>query len=139
MIFGLGGELFATPISAIQEILTLPAITRIPKSPDWLLGVINRRGDVTSVLDVRESLACARPAIGPQSRLLVVQTDSYTTALLVDMVQEIFALAPEDTVPAETLRDSERHVSRAFIRNGKLVSVIDLEPILTRDEFRLYQ
>lgn len=139
VVFGLGSELFAVAVETVHEILPLPAVTPVPGAPDWLLGVFNRRGDIMSVVDVRRRLRCAERPTGPQSRLVVVATSKYTLAVLVDSVEEIAMIAPEDTIAAEAAGIEGRNVSRAALRGGRLVSFIDLEPILTCDEFLAYQ
>lgn len=139
VVFSLGEELFAVPIGAVQEVLPIPAITPVPRAPKWLLGVINRRGNILGVVDIRAVLSCANCESSPAARLLVVTTERFTLALKVDSVEEIVGIHSDDTIPAETTHTRKTIVERAYLRGGKLISMLELEPILNRDEFLVFQ
>ncbi len=139
VVFSLGEELFAVPIGAVQEVLPLPSITPVPRAPKWLLGVINRRGNILGVVDIRAVLSCANCEASPAARLLVVTTERFTLALKVDSVEEIVGIHSDETIPAETTHTRKTFVERAYLRGGKLISMLELEPILNRDEFLVFQ
>lgn len=139
VVFLLGGQRFAVPIRLVQEILAPPPITPVPGAPDWLLGVFNRRGDIMSAVDISPRVHAPSKGRTPSSRLLVVATRQFTLGVLVDSVEEILSIAEEDTVAAESVRGAASSVSRALLRNGNLISILDIEPILTSEEFLAYQ
>ena len=139
VVFSLGEELFAVPIGVVQEVLPLPSITPVPRAPRWLLGVINRRGNILGVVDIRDVLSCEDRDATNAARLLVVTTERFTLALKVDSVEEIVGIHSDETIPAETSHARSTFVARAHVRGGRLISLLDLEPILNRDEFLVFQ
>lgn len=138
VVFSLGEELFAVPIGTVQEVLPMPTVTPVPQAPHWLLGVINRRGNILGVVDVRRVLSCASRVPGPKERLLVVTTERFTLALQVDSVEEIVGVHFDETIPAETSHARKSFIERAYLRGGRLISMLELEPILNRDEFLVF-
>jgi purine-binding chemotaxis protein CheW len=105
LTFALGGEAFAIPILAVQEIRRWEVVTKTPRSPDHILGVMNLRGAVLPVLDLRVRLgldACERTAT---SVVIVVRVETASTAertvgCLVDGVSDVVSLASDSIRPA---------------------------------------
>lgn len=135
VVFLLGDQRFAAPIHQVLEILAPPPITPVPGAPEWLLGVFNRRGDIMSAVDLSARLRVGRRGPPPAPRLLVVATPRFTLGVLVDAVEEILTISAEETVDAEANPGGDSHVSRALLRSGRLISILDLEQILESGEF----
>src|SRR4030042_6519147 len=92
--FTIGTELFGVRILVVQEIIMMPAITEIPNTPDFIEGVINLRGNIIPVLDLRKRLrlrSSASSSQGPRpgSRILVVEIDQAVTGFIVDSVSKV--------------------------------------------------
>ncbi len=140
VVFLLGDGRFAVPVRLVQEILVPPPITPIPGAPPWLLGVFNRRGDIMSAVDVAGVLrAVRREQPGAAARLLIVATSLFPVGVHVDSVEEIIQVAPGDTVAAELGTGRTAHVPCAVLRSGRLISIVNLEPILTSGEMLAYR
>jgi purine-binding chemotaxis protein CheW len=138
--FRIGSELFGVPISAVQEIVRVPAIARIPQAPDFVEGVINLRGRVITVVDLRKRMN--QPASGGQggwdrkSRILVIETEGRQVGAIVDEVTEVLKLAADRVEPAPPMVAG---LSNQYINGvGKLVDdlliLIDIDKILTANQ-----
>jgi purine-binding chemotaxis protein CheW len=82
-------ELYGLPASAIESIVLVEQITYVPGTPPWILGVVNVRGEIESVLDLKAVLGQGRAEITPESRLLIVHEGNLRSGLLVDRVVDI--------------------------------------------------
>lgn len=137
--FRVGTELFGVPISAVQEIVRVPAIARIPQSPDFVEGVINLRGRVITVIDMRKRLGHTPVELdgeNKKARILVVEADRRLVGVIVDEVAEVLRLAEDQTEPAPPMVAG---LSNQYIRGvGKLeddlLILIEIEKILTADQ-----
>lgn len=97
----LGGELYGADIACIHTVITPPAITPVPRSAPWVAGVINLRGRVLPVVDlrVRFGMPPLPEAERAKARIVVTETESLTAGLIVDGVSEVLRL-PESAISA---------------------------------------
>jgi purine-binding chemotaxis protein CheW len=104
LTFQLGEEVFGLDVSHVREILEFTAVTKVPKTPDYMRGVINLRGSVVPVLDMRLKFGLTRTEKTVNTCIIVVEAsfeDEHTIiGALVDSVQEVFELEPEQIEPA---------------------------------------
>ncbi len=114
VVFRLGAEEFGLPIAAVDEVARVPdTITRVPKTPDFLEGVINLRGEVLPIVDQRRRFGM--PAFeGTSQRLIVVRADRHRAGLIVDSVSEVFRVAAASIEPAPDLRTGRPKRSRGW-------------------------
>lgn len=136
--FNLGKEEFAVPILQIQEINRLVEITRVPKSPNFVEGVINLRGKVIPVLDLRKRFGLQESELGKFARIVVVNMDGRMIGLIVDSVSEVLRLSDSAIEPAPPIVAG---IDAEYIRglgkiDGRLLILLDLSKILTQDEHR---
>jgi purine-binding chemotaxis protein CheW len=141
--FRVGSELFGVPISAVQEIVRVPAIARIPQSPDFVEGVINLRGRVITVVDLRKRMGHSvdaetegRDERAKKARILVIEVDRRLVGVIVDEVAEVLKLAEEQVEPAPPMVAG---IGNQYIRGvGKLpddlLILIEIEKILTDNQ-----
>ncbi|GFO56828.1 chemotaxis protein CheW [Geomonas sp. Red276] len=103
LTFTLDGELFAMDIVKVREVLDYTGVTRVPRTPDFVLGVINLRGHVVPVVDLRLKFGLPASDRGQSCVIIAeVTVDNETTVLgaLADSVQEVLELSPEQIEPA---------------------------------------
>lgn len=134
--FHLGKEEFAVPILQIQEINRLVEITRVPKSPDFVEGVINLRGKVIPIIDLRKRFSLPQAELGRYTRIVVVNMDSRMIGLIVDSVSEVLRLS-QDAIepPPPVVAGIESEYIRGLGKlEGRLLILLDLNKILSRDE-----
>jgi|ERR1043165_6232386 purine-binding chemotaxis protein CheW len=140
--FRVGTEMFGVPISAVQEIVRVPAIARIPQSPDFVEGVINLRGRIITVVDMRKRLSkrsvetMTAEERDRKNRILVVETDGKLVGVVVDEVTEVLKLAEERVEPAPPMVAG---LDNQYIKGvGKLedclLILMDIEKILNTEQ-----
>jgi purine-binding chemotaxis protein CheW len=133
VLFSVAGAYYAAPQSFVSELDRVPAITFVPNVPPWLRGITNRRGDILSVVDLRTLLGLERLPTGA-GRLLVVRLrdDSCTLGLLVDEVQQIVGLSPDDVrVPDAGLEGPlVPFLSGIAALDQRTVALLDLDALL---------
>lgn len=104
LTFQLGEEIFGLDVSHVREILEFTTVTKVPKTPDYMRGVINLRGSVVPVLDMRLKFGLTQTEKMVNTCIIVVEVsfeDEHTIiGALVDSVQEVFELEPEQIEPA---------------------------------------
>lgn len=103
LTFFLGGEEYGIEILKVQEIIGLLPITRLPRTPPFVRGVINLRGRVISIVDLRRTFAMPDAELGPRSCIIVVRARETTIGLLVDRVSEVADIDASDIEPAPAL------------------------------------
>ena len=140
LVFRLGDDEFALPIEAVDEVTRVPdQITRVPKTPKFLEGVINLRGDVLPVVDQRRRFDMPRFE-GAGRRLIVVRTERHRAGLIVDSVSEVLRRA-EDAIdpPPDLTGDISRLVLGVInlAERGRIVLLLDPVELLTRAEREL--
>lgn len=134
--FNLGKEEFAVPILQIQEINRLVDITRVPKSPEFVEGVINLRGKVIPIIDLRKRFGLPQAELGKYARIVVVNMEGRMVGLIVDSVSEVLRLSEDAIEPAPPVVagiDSE-YIRGLGKLDGRLLILLDLSKILTKEE-----
>ncbi len=139
--FGIGDELFAVPITKIQEIIRLTNIVKVPKSPDFVEGVINLRGRVIPVVDLKKRFSIGAYVQDVRTRIIVAEMGALRVGLIVDIVCEV--LSPDECSFEET-PSIVSGVDQKFVRgivkqNEKMLIVLDLDKILSRNETNILQ
>src|ERR1700761_6516851 len=94
--FRVGRETFGVPIHMVHEIVRVPEITAVPEAADYIEGVINLRGKIVSVIDLRKRFGEKQITSDRKNRVMVVETDKKLVGLIVDSASEVLKLAPAD-------------------------------------------
>ncbi|MBI5238467.1 MAG: chemotaxis protein CheW, partial [Deltaproteobacteria bacterium] len=134
--FRLGNEEYSLDILKVQEIIRHMNLTRVPKAPEFVDGVINLRGKVIPVLDLRKRFGLVNNEKTEATRIIVVDIDDKTVGLKVDAVSEVLRL-PSDTVepPPSIVTDVESdYIKGVGKMEGRLIILLDVSKILTRNE-----
>ncbi|CAD6526084.1 chemotaxis protein CheW [Paraburkholderia metrosideri] len=138
LIFQLGGDEFALPIDAVEEIAALPAqITRIPKTPKFLEGVVNLRGAVLPVIDLGRRFDMPLSTQAKGRRLVVVRTERRRAGLIVDGVSDVLRTSEAAIRGAPDLTDDIARLVSGVINldaSGRIVLVLSPPELLTRAE-----
>jgi len=134
VVFGLGDEEFGIDIHAVREIVRLPEITPIPRSPEYTSGICNLRGSVLPVIDTRCRFGMEEAEPTDQTRMLVVESAGTATGIIVDNMREVLRLhgtAIEDTPGVCRGVDDEFLSGVVSIDNGKrLIMSLNLEHVI---------
>jgi len=130
--FFLGPEEFGVPVLHSREIVRVGEITRIPEAPPHVRGVLNLRGRMVPVVEIRTRLGLALAPATPHSRVIVVEAHDRLFGLLVDRVSRI-AKIPTSTIrpaPAEAMSANTDYVTGIAQTGDKLIILLDIDKVL---------
>jgi purine-binding chemotaxis protein CheW len=98
--FQVGRETYGVPIASLHEIVRVTEITAVPDSPEYIEGVINLRGKIVSVVDLRKRFGVKHVNNSKKNRILVVESHGRLTGLIVDAASDVLKIPAEDVEPA---------------------------------------
>lgn len=141
LIFALGGERFGIPIAFVREVVRSPRMIRVPKAPPRIAGVINLRGAITAVTDLRDLLGLSAGGIAVKARLVIVEGAGITTALLTDRVDGLCSFAEKDIEPPTVgVAGIPRDLVEGQVADAQgLVVLLRMERILQRPDMLVDQ
>lgn len=136
--FRIGNETFGVRISLVREIVRLPEITAVPNAPDYIEGVINLRGKIIPVMDLRKKFGQTDIQRDKKNRILVVELDGKLVGLIVNAASEVLKIPPSEIEPPATmLREGETSfVTGVGKLHGRLVILLDLQKLLQQGEMK---
>lgn len=134
--FVVGNEEFGVNILKVQEIIRSVSITRVPKSPDYVAGVINLRGKIVPVIDLRKRFSLLPKEADKDTRIIVVELDGKVVGFLVDKVKEVLRVENEIIEPPPDLTtDINTHYITGVAKlPDRLLILLDLDRVLTASE-----
>ncbi|MEW6764619.1 MAG: chemotaxis protein CheW [Pseudomonadota bacterium] len=127
--FQLAGENYAINVLTVHEVLKNAELTPVPGAPDAVLGIINLRGNVVTVIDGRRRFNLPSVPITDATRTIVVEVDGQVLGLLVDSVAEVIELPAEQVAASPTVNsdDNAVHIQGVVSRPGGLVILLSLD------------
>ncbi len=128
LVIGAGEGAYAIPVERVREIVRLAAITRIPRMPDWLVGVVPLRGEVIEVVDLRRRLGLDCAAATRASRIVVIHGDDGIAGVLVDSVKGVMRVPEGEVLPAQG--HDFKSVVELFRSGEAFVGILDLERVV---------
>lgn len=131
--FQVGRETYGVPITSLHEIVRVPEITAVPDAPDYLEGVINLRGKIVSVMDLRKRFGEKEATVKKHNRILVVEHAGRLAGLIVDAASEVLKI-PADAVdppPAVFQEGGLNCVTGLGKVAGRLVVLLDMNKLLS--------
>jgi purine-binding chemotaxis protein CheW len=140
LTFQLEEEVFAIDVSCVREILEFTTITKVPKTPDYMRGVINLRGSVVPVLDMRLKFGMTQTEKKVNTCIVVVEVlfENETTIIgsLVDSVQEVFELNPDQIEPAPRLgiRLKTEFIKGMGKKDDRFIIILDADKVFNAEE-----
>ncbi|HEV3038999.1 MAG TPA: chemotaxis protein CheW [Candidatus Angelobacter sp.] len=136
--FRVGRETFGVPISLVHEIVRVPDITSVPEAPDYVEGVINLRGKIISVVDLRKRFGETDIKAHKKNRILVVEVSGKLVGLMVDAASEVLKIPPSEVdLPPNVFEEGElNYVTGVGKLPSRLIILIDLTKILQKGELR---
>ncbi len=136
--FRIGDETYGVRISAVREIVRVPAITAVPNAPDYIEGVINLRGKIIPVMDLRKRFGINNVEPNKKNRILVVELENKVLGLIVNSASEVLKIPPSDIeMPNTMFQEGEvSYVTGVGKLHGRLVILLDIGKLLQRGELR---
>lgn len=136
VVFQLSGQTYGIEIGAVVEIIRMETVTALPGTPDFVEGIINLRGRVIPVMDLRARFGLMISCHTVDSRIIIVETGTTTVGLIVDSVAEVLRFATANVMPPPAMLDgTDSDYLRGIILNGeRMVILLDYTGILRAAE-----
>jgi purine-binding chemotaxis protein CheW len=140
LTFKLGDEVFATDVAKVREVLDFTSITKIPRTPDFMSGVINLRGNVVPVVDLRLCFEMSKTEKTVNTCVVVVEMlldgESTVIGALADSVEEVIDLEPEQIQPAPKIGTQIRtdFIKGMGKRDHQFIMILDIDRIFSAEE-----
>jgi purine-binding chemotaxis protein CheW len=133
LTFKLAGEEYGVGILSVQEIRGWSAVTAIPHSPAWLLGVINLRGAVVPIIDLRIKFAFARADYNEFTVVIILNVGARVIGIVVDGVSDVITLGSEQIKPAPSLGNSidTSHIIGFGTLDERMRILMDVEKLIS--------
>lgn len=132
VVFKLNQEYYGLPIEKVISIEKIGEITRIPNAPDYIKGVINLRGEVIPVVNLKKKLNIGDNELNMNSRIIVVNEDEMVVGLVVDFSSEVLEIDREDIDKPPETKDNQliEYISGIGKTSDRLIIILDLLKIL---------
>ncbi len=134
--FKIGSEEYGIDILQVQEILKLPKITKLPKSLNYILGVIDLRGRVIPIIDLAAKFAIQSGGLKEESRAIVVEVEGKQVGLAIDSVSHVVKLNTSDIEPPPPVVKgiSGKYIVGIAKLQDHFVVILDINQIFSQDE-----
>jgi purine-binding chemotaxis protein CheW len=138
VVFRIGKEFYGVSIDAVQEIVRVPAITAIPDAPSYFEGVINLRGRIVPVVDLRGRLRLPREEPTKSSRMLITENGGRVIGLLVDAVSEVRKLAHDsvESPPEMISAVGIEYITGVAKIADRLIIFLDIKKVLNPEDMK---
>jgi purine-binding chemotaxis protein CheW len=135
--FNIGEEVFGVDILQVQEINRLVEITKVPESAQYIEGVINLRGKVIPIIDLRKRFGMVLKDADKDTRIIVLDITGTVMGMIVDSVSEVLRLPPSTIEPAPEIATSinSEYISGVAKLDDRLLIYLDLSKIFTEKEY----
>lgn len=130
--FSMGGEEFAIPLLSVKEVIAVPEFTPIPHTPAYFIGLMNLRGQVISVLDLRKKLNVEADRSGEEA-VIICDLDDLCLGVLVDSVNSVLTPKDGEILPRPPIESkiSTDYITAVYRRNDHLVLFLDIGKALS--------
>jgi purine-binding chemotaxis protein CheW len=145
LTFRLDSETFAIDISKVREVLDFTTVTKVPQTPDFMLGVINLRGNVVPVVDMRLKFGMSRTETTVNTCIIIVEIelDGETAVLgaLADSVQEVLELPPDQIEPPPKIgtRLKTQFIKGMGHHGAQFIIILEIDKVFSAEELAIAQ
>ena len=135
--FKLEEETYGVNVMQVQEILRYTEIAPVPGAPEYVMGIINLRGNVVTVIDTRARFGMESAELTDNTRIVIIEADTQVIGILVDSVAEVVYLRASeiDVAPNVGNDESAKFIQGVSNREGELLILVDLNKLLSDDEW----
>jgi purine-binding chemotaxis protein CheW len=139
LVFVLGGEEYAVDILKVQEIRGYEKVTAIPAAPAYLKGVVNLRGIIVPVIDMRIKFGMAEPKYDSFTVVIILRVAGRVIGIVVDGVSDVVALAPSEVKPAPALGSivDSGFLAGLATQGDRMILLLEIEKFLSSGEMNL--
>jgi purine-binding chemotaxis protein CheW len=135
--FKLAGETYGINVMQVQEVLRYSEIAPVPGAPAYVLGIINLRGNVVTVIDTRHRFGLSSGELTDNTRIVIIEADNHVVGILVDIVAEVVYLRQSEmeTAPNVGNDESAKFIQGVCHKNDELLILVELDKLLTNEEW----
>lgn len=135
--FTLEGEIYGINVMQVQEVLRETEVAPVPGAPSYVIGIINLRGNVVSVIDARTRFGLIAKENDDLTRIIVIEADSNTIGILVDSVAEVVDISRSEIEVAPNVGNDEtsKYIDGVVSRGEELLILVDLNKLLSQGEW----
>jgi purine-binding chemotaxis protein CheW len=135
--FRLAGETYGINVMQVQEVLRYTEIAPVPGAPGYVLGIINLRGNVVTVIDTRNRFGLESGEMTDNTRIVIIETEGHVIGILVDSVAEVVYLRQSEVENAPNVGNDEsaKFIQGVCHKNDELLILIELNKLLTDTEW----
>ncbi|NOQ80049.1 MAG: chemotaxis protein CheW [Gammaproteobacteria bacterium] len=135
--FMLDGEKYGINVMQVREVLRDIEIAPVPGAPSYVLGIINLRGNVVTVIDTRSRFGLPAVETNEESRIIIIETMDQTLGLLVDSIAEVADILQSqiEVTPNVGNDESSRYIQGVHSKDGELLILVSVEKVLNDDEW----
>ena len=135
--FRLDDETYGINVMLVQEVLRVTDIAPVPGAPGYVVGIINLRGNVVTVIDTRMRFGLSPNEMNDSTRIVIIESEKQTVGIIVDSVSEVVDIYSNEIETAPNVGNDEtaRYIEGVVSRGEELLILIDLNKLLTEDEW----
>jgi purine-binding chemotaxis protein CheW len=135
--FRLENEKYGINVMQVQEVLRVTEIAPVPGAPSYVLGIINLRGNVVTVIDTRSRFGLASAEMDDSTRIVIIEADEQVVGILVDSVAEVVDLKASEieTAPNVGTEESAKFIQGVASHDDELLILVDLNKLLSDEEW----
>ena len=136
--FHLENEKYGIKVMQVQEVLRMTEIAPVPGAPHYVLGIINLRGNVVTVIDTRRRFGLADAESDDETRIVIIEADNNVVGILVDSVAEVVDLRSSEieTAPNVGNDESSKYIQGVSSRDDELLILVDVNKLLSDEEWQ---
>lgn len=135
--FRLDNEKYGIRVMQVQEVLRITEIAPVPGAPDYVLGIINLRGNVVTVIDSRKRFGLSEAEADDSTRIVIIEAEKHVVGILVDSVAEVVDLRTSeiDAAPNVGNDESSKYIQGVSSKDKELLILVDVNKLLSEDEW----
>lgn len=135
--FHLAGETYGVNVMQVQEVLRYTEIAPVPGAPLYVIGIINLRGNVVTVIDTRNRFGLSPGEITDNTRIVIIEAEKNVVGILVDSVAEVVYLRQSEveTAPNVGNEESAKFIQGVCHKNNELLILIELDKLISDEEW----
>ena len=136
--FHLESEKYGIKVMQVQEVLRMTEIAPVPGAPHYVLGIINLRGNVVTVIDTRRRFGLSDVENDDETRIVIVESNNNVVGILVDSVAEVVDLKVSEieTAPNVGNDESSKYIQGVSSRENELLILVDVNKLLSDEEWQ---
>ena len=135
--FRLEGETYGVNVMQVQEVLRYTEIAPVPGAPSYVLGIINLRGNVVTVIDTRNRFGLPPTEVSDQTRIVIIEAEGHVVGIMVDAVAEVVYLRQSEMENAPNVgnEESAKFIQGVCNKNDELLILVELDKMLSDQEW----